>query len=156
MGGPLKRRTPSPEPSLDISTFVPESFGQERRLRAAWKTACLRYRQHRFSKKKINFNARVNIEDFAEWMDELFGRYKDENRKLAREAFGVAHRQHLNRIRAEKEKKKEEEKRGRERSAMAKFHQEVVDANVEHLREKDAKIDRDRIECVRRLEELKK
>ena len=67
-----------------------------------------------------------------------------------------SHRQHLNRIRAEKEKKKTEEKRRRERSAMAILHQEVVDANVDHLRERDAKIERDRKECVRRLEELKK
>merc|ERR1711911_312371 len=154
--GPPRQRSPSPDSSTDVSTFVPESFGTEKRLRAAWKTACLRYRQHRFSKKKISFNARVNTEDFARWLDDHFGKYKDENRKLAREAFGVAHRQHLNRIRAEKEKKKEEEKRGRERSAMAKFHQEVVDANVEHLRERDAKIERDRKECVRRLKELQK
>ena len=89
-------------------------------------------------------------------MDNLFGKYKDENKKLALEAFGIIHRQHLNRVRAEKEKKKMEEQRGRERSAMARLHQEVVDANEDHLRERDAKIEKDRKELVEKMEALRR
>ena len=131
------RRSPSPQHVRDINSFAPEGYVVEERLKATWKICCHRFRQYCFAKRRVDHHTRVNTMDLADWIDNQFGKYKDENRKLAREAFASAHRQHVDEHQAEKAKKKLQDQRGRERSALATLHREVVDANVDHLRQRD-------------------